>query len=106
MATARVKKPENWLAAVHTNGHAIADQTAIEPADRAREALLMGLRLDDGIDAAHFWARTGVALTAALDPRGLTELGRLGLIQHTPARLRLTERGRPLLNAVLAKLVG
>ena len=106
MATARVKKPENWLAAVHTNGHAIADQTAIEPADRAREALLMGLRLDNGIDAAHFWARTGVALTAALDSRGLAELGRLGLIQHTSARLRLTERGRPLLNAVLAKLVG
>ena len=103
-ATARVKKPENWLAAVQANRHAIADETPLPFEDRAREALLMGLRLEDGIDAAHFAARTGVALEAALDPRGAAELVRLGMIERTHTQLRLTERGRPLLNAVLARL--
>jgi len=102
-ATARVKKPENWLAAVRAGGHGIAEETPLPPDDRAREALLMGMRLETGIDAAHFEARTGVTLREATAPTGLAELARLGLIERTPTHLRLTERGRPLLNAVLAK---
>ncbi len=105
MATARVKKPENWLVAVGAGGHGIVEETPLPSEDRAREALLMGLRLEDGIEAAHFEARTGVALEAAIDADGAGELERLAMIVRTPARLRLTEAGRPLLNAVLAKLV-
>ncbi len=104
VATARVKKPENWLAVVREDGHGIVEETALEPDDRAREALLMGLRLEAGIDAAHFEARTRVALEAATDPAGLAELRRLGMIARTSTHLRLTERGRPLLNTVLAKV--
>ena len=37
------------------------------PRDRAREMLLMGLRLSEGIDPARFAARTGIALDDALD---------------------------------------
>jgi len=104
VATARVKKPENWLAAVREGGHGIAEETPLPQDDLAREALLMGMRLEDGIDAARFQTRTGVAIDDALDPRGAAELEALGLIARTPDRLRLTEAGRPLLNAVLAKL--
>jgi putative oxygen-independent coproporphyrinogen III oxidase len=104
VATARVKKPENWLAAVREGGHGIAEETPLPQHDLAREALLMGMRLEDGIDAARFQTRTGVAIDDALDPRGAAELEALGLIARTPDRLRLTEAGRPLLNAVLAKL--
>lgn len=104
VATARHKKPENWLAAVGA-GSAIVEETALAPGERAREALLMGLRLADGIDAARFERATGVALAAALDARGLAEMTRLGLVEATPTRLALTAAGRPLLNAVLAKLV-
>jgi putative oxygen-independent coproporphyrinogen III oxidase len=104
LATARVKKPENWLAAVREGGHGIAEETPLPQHDLAREALLMGMRLEDGIDAARFQTRTGVAIDDALDPRGAAELEALGLIARTPDRLRLTEAGRPLLNAVLAKL--
>lgn len=105
MATARVKRPETWLAGVQAAGHAI-EGTALAPEDRAREALLMGLRLEDGIDTAHFEARTGRAIMAAVDARGLAELTRLAMIERTTTYLRLTAAGRPLLNAVLAKLVG
>ncbi len=104
VATARHKKPENWLAAVGA-GCGIVEEATLAPAERAREALLMGLRLADGIDAARFEAATGVALDAALDARGLAEVVGLGMVERTPAGLALTPTGQPLLNAVLAKLV-
>ena len=50
MATARRKKPENWLAAVDRNGHGIEIEDPLVPHDRATEALLMGLRLREGVD--------------------------------------------------------
>lgn len=103
-ATVRLAKPEAWLNAVGTQGHGIESATALGPGTRAEEALLMGLRVTDGIDAAAFRARTGVALQAAIDPRAVEELTRLGLIEFSPERLRLTRAGRPLLNAVLGRL--
>ena len=104
-ATVRHRKPENWRAAVAADGHGIAATTTLDPATRGREALLMGLRLADGIDAGVFAARTGQALAEAVDPRRLARLADLGFVAADDAGLRLTPKGRPLLNAVLAELV-
>ena len=49
-ATQRHRKPENWLAALARNGHGIVEETEIPPAERGVEALLMGLRLAEGVD--------------------------------------------------------
>ena len=103
-ATVRLARPEAWATAVATIGHGIETETPLDPAMRAEEALLMGLRLPDGIDAAHFAARTGTALADAVDAAALADLTRLGLVDPTADRLRLTPAGRPLLNAVLARL--
>ncbi len=104
-ATVRHKKPENWLAAVAAQGHGIATSEPLDAATRGREALMMGLRLTDGIDAASFAARTGTTLATAVDPVRLARLVDLGFVAADEANLRLTPRGRPLLNAILAELV-
>ena len=104
-ATVRHKKPENWLSAVAAHGHGIASTSPLDAATRGREALMMGLRLADGIDAATFIARTGQAITDAVDPRRLARLVELGFVASDDAGLRLTAKGQPLLNAVLAELV-
>ncbi len=49
-ATVRHKKPENWLAAVERNGSGVQEERALGLAEQASEALLMGLRLREGID--------------------------------------------------------
>ncbi len=103
-ATVRHKKPENWRAAVTAHGHGLAGETPLDAAARGREALMMGLRLADGIDAATFAARTGQRLADAVDPVRLARLIDLGLVERGSG-VRLTPRGRPLLNAVLAELV-
>jgi len=103
-ATARHRKPENWTAAVTAHGHGIVTTELLPSAARAREALLMGLRLADGIDAAVFAARTGQGLDASIDSTRLAQLVDLGFVESDAAGLRLTPKGRPLVNAVLAEL--
>ena len=104
IATVRHKKPENWLAAVAAQGHGLSEERPLDPAARAGEALMMGLRLRAGIDRVAFRERTGLTLEDALDRRGHDELVALGMIESDADGLRLTAAGRPLLDAVLAKL--
>src|SRR3546814_13708703 len=47
-ASFRRKKPENWLSALTRNGHGLESETALSPQDKATEALLMGLRREEG----------------------------------------------------------
>ena len=103
-ATMRHRKPENWIAAVAAHGHGIVTTEPLPPATRAREALLMGLRLADGIDADVFARRTGSTLDATLDRPRLDRLVGLGFVEAGRHGVRLTPKGRPLVNAVLAEL--
>ncbi|MGI4877802.1 MAG: radical SAM family heme chaperone HemW [Janthinobacterium lividum] len=103
-ATIRHRKPENWLAAVRAHGHGLSESTVLDPATRAGEALLMGLRLVGGIDAAGYRARTGRLLADSVDQVRLAQLVALGFVESDAAGLRLTPAGRPLVNAVLAQL--
>ncbi|MDO9490317.1 MAG: radical SAM family heme chaperone HemW, partial [Sphingomonadaceae bacterium] len=104
-ATVRTMKPEGWLAGVRGAGHGISEETPLDAPTRGQEALLMGMRLTDGIDPALFAARTGVALAEAIDPKSLAELRELGLVESGGGHLRLTAAGAPLLNAILGRLV-
>jgi oxygen-independent coproporphyrinogen-3 oxidase len=102
-ATVRVRRPESWLAAVESAGHGIESDIAVPPADAAREALLMGLRLAGGIDPARFEARTSIALSQAIDAGARRRLEQLGFLAPGPA-LAATPAGRPVLNRLLAEL--
>ena len=103
-ATIRHKKPENWIAAINADGHGLSEATALDPHTRASEALLMGLRLAEGIDPGHFIGRTGIDLSAVTNATVRDTLTAQGLIEPRTDRLQLTRRGRPLLNAILAEL--
>ncbi|MBL8648543.1 MAG: coproporphyrinogen III oxidase [Sphingosinicella sp.] len=99
MATTRERLPETWLKTP------VASETPLEANTRADEALMMGLRLLEGIDEAAFAARTGLALGDVISASGLAETTRLGLVARTKGRLWLTDTGQPLLNAVIARLM-
>ena len=101
-ASFRRKKPENFLTAVGRNGHGIENEEALAPATRATEALLMGLRLDEGVDLAAIRARTGVS--RPVDDAAIARLAALGLIEWGD-RLRVTPAGMLLLDRVIAEIV-
>lgn len=104
-ATVRHKKPENFLRAVGEQSHGIAEERALAPADQAMEAVLMGLRLTDGIAPDALAARFGYAANDLIDPAKRDFYLRLGHLVQEGDRLRVTEQGAPLLEALLAELV-
>ncbi len=103
LATVRHRKPENWLAAVARNGHGTQSEEPLAPHDRATEALLMGLRLTEGIDLARIAMLAGGV--APVDAKAVARLSDLGLMAQTGDRLRVTEAGALLLDAILPEVV-
>ena len=103
LATQRHKKPENWLAAVARNGHGLQIEESLVAHDRASEALVMGLRLREGIDLTHVATLAGG--TAPIDWAVVERLEAQGLVARDPGRLRVTEAGTLLLDAILPLVV-
>jgi oxygen-independent coproporphyrinogen-3 oxidase len=103
LATQRRRKPENWLSALDRNGHGIESEEPLDPRTRAVEALLMGLRLTEGVDLARIDALAGGA--APIEARALRRLADQGLVTTAGTRLRVTDAGAPLLDAILRDLV-
>ncbi len=101
LATSTEHHPEQWAARVAATGHGLIAASPLAPEQQADEALLMGLRLAEGIDLGRLAAVSGLRpaarALAALTARGLIEpYGRLAI--------RATAQGRPVLNAIILEL--
>ena len=100
-ATATEKRPEAWLMRVEANGHGLITDDVLNCEERADEFLLMGLRLTEGIDPTRYAALSG----RALDERRIAVLRDEGAITvDGDGRLRVTQTGFPVLDAVVADL--
>jgi oxygen-independent coproporphyrinogen-3 oxidase len=104
-ATRQHRAPEAWLEMVEQKGHATRQRELVDAEARREEMLMMGLRLAEGIDAAHFAAETAGTLVSALDPPRLKALIEGGFVELDDQGLRATAAGRQRLNAVLAQLL-
>ena len=105
VATVRHRKPENWLAAVDRQNDGIAEARSLGRNEQAAEAMLMGLRLAEGVDLAERSARLGVASRELCDEAKLDFYIRQGLAWREGMRIGVTDTGMPLLDALLAELV-
>jgi oxygen-independent coproporphyrinogen-3 oxidase len=104
-ATKRVRKPENWLGAIRRQAHGIDYTRRLSPAEAATEALLMGLRLSEGIEPSALAARFGLAEAELLDGRRVELYRELGFIWRRGDRLGVTAAGIPVLDSILGELV-
>jgi oxygen-independent coproporphyrinogen-3 oxidase len=104
-ATVRHKKPENFLSAVARHGHGIAEERELAVREQASEALLMGLRLAEGIDLAALSRRLAIPADDLIDLRRVAFHASLGLVRQDGSRLIVTDAGMPLLDALLGELV-
>jgi len=102
MRTVRHKKPENFLAAVARNSHGLAEEERLTPEEATHEALVMGLRLAEGIDPVETAERLGVE--RIVDERAVDRLTGHGLLERDGPRLRITPAGRLLLDSILAEI--
>jgi oxygen-independent coproporphyrinogen-3 oxidase len=100
-ATATEKRPEAWLMRVEANGHGVVTDDDLNSEERADEFLLMGLRLAEGIDPKRYAVLSG----RALDPGRIAVLREEGaIVVDADGRLRVTQAGFPVLDAVVADL--
>jgi len=86
--------PMKWLAAVRDEGSGESLRVPLSPEDVREEAVLMGLRLGEG-----------VSLDSLQNVSAISELTDLGLVEVASDRVRLTRKGKPLLNAILRQLL-
>jgi oxygen-independent coproporphyrinogen-3 oxidase len=105
VATVRHKKPENFLTAVARQGDGIVEARALAPSEQAVEALLMGLRLREGIDPPAIAERFGLPPEGLTDAAALTRLTGMGLMWREGTRIGVSPAGRGVLDAVLGEIV-
>lgn len=81
-----------WLKRVLAGQSPVAEAEELPPEDRAREALVLGLRRMAGIDLAEFADRFGYDV-ATLAGEALDTFITLGLVERAGERIRLTRAG-------------
>ncbi|HYC95875.1 MAG TPA: coproporphyrinogen-III oxidase family protein, partial [Sphingomicrobium sp.] len=102
MRTVRHKKPENFLAAVGRNGHGMAEEECLAREEAAHEALVMGLRLAEGIDPLALAERLGVE--RIVEDSAVDRLIGHDLLERAHGVIRTTAAGRLLLDSILAEI--
>jgi oxygen-independent coproporphyrinogen-3 oxidase len=100
-ATLTERQPERWAERVEEMGHGALETTPLSPAEQADEALLMGLRLAEGLDLDRLAAVGGLEPAAG----AVAELIELDLLEWCgPRRLRAAKDGRFVLNEIVLRL--
>ena len=100
------RKPETWLARVEADGEAFVEKSPLSLAEQADELLLMGLRIEEGVDLDRLAVLTGRRIEGRAIAR-LEELGMLAVLAKTPAgpsRIAATADGRMVLNSIVTEL--
>ncbi len=95
---------EKWQTHVAHGNRVTEDRVALTPALMTEDALIFGLRMNAGVDVAHWRERCPDAPWAAVDAL-LRRLVEEQLATRADAIVRLTDRGRLLADAVGAELM-
>jgi oxygen-independent coproporphyrinogen-3 oxidase len=100
-ATSTQRHPETWLGQVQEQGHGMVENDLLSADEVGDEALLMGLRLREGMDLSRYYSEAG----KPIDPERLAGLIDLGLVEQLDGqRIRATPKGWLVLDAVIADL--
>ena len=100
-ATAAEKLPFDWQKRVMTRGHGLVTDDILTWEEEGDELLVMGLRLREGIDPKRFARISGRQIA----DRQINELKSIGFVETLPnGFIRVTDKGWPVLDAVVADL--
>ena len=100
-ATAAEKLPFDWQKRVQRQGHGLVVDDVLTWEEQGDEFLVMGLRLKEGISPARFTAISGRQISRTQ----IEALKGYGFVESLPnGNLRVTDKGFPVLDAVVADL--
>ena len=87
------------------DGNGTAKRRALSPDDRARELVMMGLRLSEGINTKRFAEVTGIDVHQVIDADAKAQLIAGQFLSETSTHLIATKAGRLVLNGLLDRLI-
>ena len=91
---------EEYIGLLDSGERPIVDYSVLSPENVKQEAIFLGLRMTEGIDATQMLSEYGI------DLRGATgELVKEGFLKWEGNMLSLTERGTSLANPVVVKIL-
>ena len=99
-ATETPLAPGAWRALIDRTGSGEGSRSVLTQSDAATEFLLMGLRLSEGVDLNRLESEMFHRIIPKIN--GLSDMG---MVEREQDRLRVTTRGRPVLNAILRHLL-
>ncbi|WP_417206069.1 radical SAM family heme chaperone HemW [Antarctobacter sp.] len=99
-ATVAWRQPGLWLEKAEA-GSGLESRMTLDLPDQAGEYLMMGLRMDEGLDVERLH-RLDPAMASA---EAIIEMQALGLVTRAGPMLRTTAKGRLVLNSVVAALM-
>lgn len=100
-ATETDLSPGLWLTKVETTGAGEATRSEISPADQGAEYLMMCLRLSEGLSTE----RHEVLSNSKIDINKINALVDLSFLTIDHDILAVTDKGRPVLNAIIRELL-
>jgi len=104
-ATVAPRRPDDWLTMAEGTGARATEVSLLSPRTRLEELVMMGLRLNDGIDDEDLARIDAGAIDSAFNAQRLARLIDGGFVIREGARLRASDEGRLRLDAVLAELL-
>ncbi len=99
-ATEAWSSPVKWLSLVDP-GDSEKPFIKLTAQDQAEEYVMMGLRINQGIDLARYQSLAG----RRLSPESITGLVDLGMMTQRANQISVTQRGRMVLNAIIRELL-
>lgn len=100
IATESHRRPADYMKAARERGLGWVSEAALSGEEIADEMLIMGLRIEEGIDRDLIASLRG----REIKQDALRSLVELGLLKQDEGRVRLTARGRLLANRIAAEL--
>jgi len=100
----RLQDPKLYINCINNGSSVIADTESLTLEASFRETVIMGLRLVEGVSRRRLYERFGIDVERYYGDT-LIGLEKYGLIELSATTLRITDKGRPLSNHVMAELV-
>jgi putative oxygen-independent coproporphyrinogen III oxidase len=99
-----IYNPQNWLTSVKNNNHGLKSFESLSKLDVAKEILMMGLRLIDGIDQQNLAKFVGKNFAQLVDAKLLKQLANLGLLCYGDEKISLSNSGLMLHSKIISQI--
>ncbi len=100
-----IRKPDAWIAKVKNEGYGSMRSKRLSPKEAMQEALILGLRLNKGINIDSLEKKIGIKCLNVIDIVFLQKAVKTGLITLSKNNIKISPSGIYILDTIISKLL-